>query len=84
MAESSERQRLAERIEVSSEPSHMLLLASDDNAEPPVAMVSRIVWQGEKDEEYSEWRRKDDRGAGALPGGYLATEFFKPHWYVPE
>src|SRR5580698_535098 len=38
--ESAERKRLAARIETClSEPSHLLLLASEDNAEPPVAMV---------------------------------------------
>src|SRR5712692_22170 len=38
--DSPERAGLAARIEAClSEPSHLLLLASDDNAEPPAAMV---------------------------------------------
>ncbi len=56
----------------------MLLLASDDHAEPPVAMVfTHRVAKG-KVEEYLAWRRKAIAAQAHYPG-YLATGFFKPH-----
>jgi antibiotic biosynthesis monooxygenase (ABM) superfamily enzyme len=77
--ESPERMRLAARIETClSEPSHMLLLASDDAAEPPVAMVFAHRVAKEKVEEYLAWRRKTIEAQAHYPG-YLATEFFQPH-----
>jgi len=77
--ESEERKRLAARIETClSEPSHMFLLASDDNAEPPVAMVFTHNVAKEKVEQYLTWRRKTIEAQAHYPG-YLATEFFRPH-----
>jgi uncharacterized protein len=77
--ESPDRARLAARIETClSEPSHMLLLASDDDAEPPVAMVFTHRVAREKVEAYLAWRRKTIEAQAHYPG-YLATEFFKPH-----
>ncbi len=76
---SPERAQLASRIEAClSEPSHMLLLASDDNAEPPVAMVFTHRVAEDKVHEYLAWRRKAIAAQAHYPG-YLATEFFKPH-----
>ncbi len=76
---SPERAQHAERIEAClAEPSHMLLLASDDNAEPPVAMVFTHRVARDKEAEYLEWRRKAIAAQAHYPG-YLATEFFKPH-----
>jgi uncharacterized protein len=75
---SPERAQLATRIEAClSEPSHMLLLASDDNAEPPVAMVFTHRIARDKVGAYLAWRRKAI-GAQAHYPGYLATEFFEP------
>ena len=77
--ESSERKRLAARIESClSEPSHLLLLASDDNTEPPVAMVFAHSVSAEKVEKYLAWRRKTIEAQAHYPG-YLATELFRPH-----
>ena len=77
--ESSERKRHAARIEAClSEPSHMLLLASDDNAKPRVAMVFTHRVAKDKEEAYLAWRRKAIAAQAHYPG-YLATEFFKPH-----
>jgi antibiotic biosynthesis monooxygenase (ABM) superfamily enzyme len=77
--ESPERARLAARIEgCLSEPSHMLLLASDDDAEPPVAMVFTHRVAKDKVEDYLAWRRTVIEAQTHYPG-YLATEFFKPH-----
>jgi uncharacterized protein len=77
--ESPERARLAARIETClSEPSHMLLLASDDDAEPPVAMVFTHRVARDKVDAYLAWRRKVIEAQTHYPG-YLATEFFKPH-----
>jgi antibiotic biosynthesis monooxygenase (ABM) superfamily enzyme len=57
--ESPERARLAARIEAClSEPSHMLLLASDDNAEPPVAMVFTHRVAKDKVDKYLAWQRR--------------------------
>ena len=76
---SPDRAQLAARIEAClSEPSHMLLLASDDDAEPPVAMVFTHRVAKDKEEAYLAWRRKVIEAQTHLPG-YLATEFFKPH-----
>src|SRR5271169_1266808 len=57
--ECAERAQLAARIEAClSEPSHMLLLASDDDAEPPVAMVFTHRVAKDKEGDYLAWRRK--------------------------
>jgi len=56
----------------------MLLLASDDDAEPPVAMVFTHRVAKDKVEDYLAWRRKTIEAQAHYPG-YLATEFFKPH-----
>jgi antibiotic biosynthesis monooxygenase (ABM) superfamily enzyme len=77
--DSPERAQLAARIEARlSEPSHMLLLASDDGAEPPVAMVFTHSVAKDKVEAYLAWRRKTIEAQAHYPG-YLATEFFKPN-----
>lgn len=77
--DSPERAQLAARIETClSEPSHMLLLASDDKAEPPVAMVFTHRVANDKVDDYLAWRRKAIAAQTHYPG-YLATEFFKPH-----
>jgi antibiotic biosynthesis monooxygenase (ABM) superfamily enzyme len=76
---SPEHLQLAARIEAClSEPPHLLLLASDDSAEPPVAMVFTHRVAKDKVEDYLEWRRKAIAAQAHYPG-YLATEFFKPH-----
>jgi hypothetical protein len=76
---SQEHVQLAARIEAClSEPSHMLLLASDDSAEPPVAMVFTHRVAKDKVEDYLAWRRKVIAAQTHYPG-YLATEFFRPH-----
>jgi antibiotic biosynthesis monooxygenase (ABM) superfamily enzyme len=70
---------LAARIELClSEPSHMLLLASDDGAEPPVAMVFTHRVAKDRVDDYLAWRRKVIAAQAHYPG-YLATDFFKPH-----
>src|SRR5258708_24109174 len=77
--DSPERAGLAARIEAClSEPSHTLLLASDDNAEPPVAMVFTHRIAKDKVDAYLAWRRKAIDAQTHYPG-YLATEFFQPH-----
>jgi uncharacterized protein len=75
---SAERQQLASRIEeLLVEPSHLLVLASDDRAEPPVAMVFTHRVAPQKVPAYLEWRRKTI-AAQARRRGYLASEFFEP------
>jgi antibiotic biosynthesis monooxygenase (ABM) superfamily enzyme len=77
--DSPEHVQLAARIEAClSEPPHLLLLASDDHAEPPVAMVFTHRVAKDKVEDYLEWRRKAIAAQAHYPG-YLATEFFRPH-----
>jgi antibiotic biosynthesis monooxygenase (ABM) superfamily enzyme len=77
--ESPEHVQLAARIEAClSEPPHLLLLASDDSAEPPVAMVFTHRVAKDKVEDYLAWRRKVIAAQAHFPG-YLATEFFRPH-----
>jgi hypothetical protein len=81
---SPQRAKLTARIEKClAEPSHMLVLASDDSAEPPVAMVFTHKIAKERVSEYMEWRRKSI-SAQALYPGYLATEFFQPHGFQDE
>jgi len=82
--ESPERRRLAAKIEeFLLEPSRMLLLASDDRAEPPVAMVFTHKVAPEKVDAYLEWRRRAIAAQAHHPG-YLATEFFQPHGKFDE
>lgn len=77
--DSPERAELAARIETYlSEPSRMLLLASDDRSEPPVAMVFTHKISKERVQDYLDWRRKAIAAQAKHPG-YLATEFFEPH-----
>jgi antibiotic biosynthesis monooxygenase (ABM) superfamily enzyme len=77
--ESPERAGLAARIEAClSEPSHLLLLASDDHTEPPGAMVFTHRVAREKVEDYLAWRRRAIAAQAHYPG-YLATEFYEPH-----
>jgi antibiotic biosynthesis monooxygenase (ABM) superfamily enzyme len=77
--DSPERAALAAKIETFlSEPSHMLLLASDDKSEPPVAMVFTHKVAKERVPDYLDWRRKAIAAQAKHPG-YLATEFFEPH-----
>jgi antibiotic biosynthesis monooxygenase (ABM) superfamily enzyme len=56
----------------------MLLLASDDNAEPPVTMVFTHRVAKDKVDKYLAWQRRAIE-AQAHYRGYLATESFKPH-----
>lgn len=77
--DSPEHTQHAARIEAClSQPSHLLLLASDDNAEPPVAMVFTHRVAKDKVGDYLAWRRKVIAAQAHYPG-YLATEFFRPH-----
>lgn len=82
--ESAERGKLMARIENSLlEPSRMLILASDDSTEPPVAMVFTHRVADEKVRDYLAWRRKAIAAQTHYPG-YLATEFFEPHGKMDE
>jgi len=82
--ESPERNELTARIEeFLLEPSRMLLLASDDRTEPPVAMVFTHKVAPEKVDAYLEWRRRTIAAQAHYPG-YLATEFFEPHGKFDE
>lgn len=75
---SPERTKLAERIEqYLMEPSHLLILASDDRAEPPAAMVFTHRVSEARVPDYLAWRRKAIAAQAHIPG-YLATEFFEP------
>ena len=82
--ESAERKMLAARIdELLLEPSHLLLLASDERTEPPVAMVFTHKVAPEKVDAYLDWRRRTIAAQAHYPG-YLATEFFEPHGQFDE
>jgi uncharacterized protein len=77
--ECPEHVSLAARIEEClSEPSHMLVLASDDDTEPPVAMVFTHRITKDRVDDYLSWRRRVIAAQAHFPG-YLATDFFKPH-----
>ena len=81
---SPERAKLTARIEKClAEPAHMLVLASDDRAEPPVAMVFTHRIAKDRVPEYIAWRRKAIAAQAHYPG-YLATEFFQPHGFQNE
>jgi antibiotic biosynthesis monooxygenase (ABM) superfamily enzyme len=81
---SPERLQLAAQIETFlTEPSHLLILASNDSAEPPVAMVFTHRVAQEKVAEYLAWRRRAIAAQAHYPG-YLATEFFEPHGELQE
>jgi hypothetical protein len=56
----------------------MLILASDENSEPPVAMVFTHRVAKERVADYLAWRRKAIEAQAHYPG-YLATEFFEPY-----
>jgi antibiotic biosynthesis monooxygenase (ABM) superfamily enzyme len=76
--ESPDRAKLKERIEhCLAEPSRLLILASDDRTEPPVAMVFTHRIRQERVEDYLAWRRRAIKAQSGFPG-YLATEFFDP------
>src|SRR5262249_94087 len=60
-----------------AEPSHLQVLASDDQTEPPVAMVFTHRVRSEKVDDYRIWRRKTI-AAQAKYLGYLATDSFEP------
>lgn len=76
--ESPERTTLAARIEQClAEPSHLQILASNDQAEPPVAMVFTHRVRSEKVDDYRAWRRKTIVAQAKYPG-YLATDSFEP------
>src|ERR1700691_6113457 len=76
---SPERLQLAARIEnFLIEPSRLLVFASDDNSEPPVAMVFAHRIAAGKVADYLAWRRRAIAAQAHHPG-YLATEFFEPH-----
>ena len=77
--QSPERAQPAARIESClSEPSHMLLLASADDTEPPVAMVIACRVRPGRVNDYLSWRRRTIAAQAHYPG-YLATELFQPH-----
>lgn len=79
-----ERLRLAKSIEdLLIEPSRMLVLASDERTEPPVAMVFTHKVAPEKVPAYLDWRRRVIAAQAHYPG-YLATEFFEPHEKLDE
>jgi uncharacterized protein len=76
--ESPERATLAVAIErCLTEPSHLQVLASDEQAEPPVAMVFTHRVRSDKVDDYRVWRRKTITAQAQYPG-YLATDFFEP------
>src|SRR5271168_447525 len=82
--ESPERLTLVPRIEeLLLEPSHLLLLASDDCTEPPVAMVFTHRLAPDKVPAYLDWRRRAIAAQAHHPG-YLATELFEPHGKFDE
>lgn len=77
--DSEDRARLTARIGLHLlEPARVLILASDDHAEPPVAMVFTHQVADDKVPEYLAWRRKTIAAQAHYPG-YLATDFFEPH-----
>jgi uncharacterized protein len=79
-----ERLRLAKAIEdLLIEPARMLVLASDEQTEPPVAMVFTHKVAPEKVPAYLDWRRRVIAAQTHYPG-YLATEFFEPHEKLDE
>ena len=79
-----ERLKLAKGIEeLLIEPSRMLVLASDDRTEPPVAMVFTHKVAPDKVAAYLNWRRRVIAAQAHYPG-YLATEFFEPHEKLDE
>jgi antibiotic biosynthesis monooxygenase (ABM) superfamily enzyme len=76
---SPERSKLAAQIDsFLIEPSRLLVLASDDSSEPPVAMVFAHRIAAGKVSDYLAWRRRAIAAQAHHPG-YLATEFFEPH-----
>jgi len=76
--ESPERAALAVRIErCLGEPSRLQVLASDDQAEPAVAMVFTHRVRSDKVDDYRVWRRKTIAVQAKYPG-YLATDSFDP------
>jgi uncharacterized protein len=82
--ESPERAKLAARVErCLAEPSRLQILASDDQAEPPVAMVFTHRVRSEKVDDYRAWRRKTIAAQAKYPG-YLATDSFEPRGRFQE
>jgi antibiotic biosynthesis monooxygenase (ABM) superfamily enzyme len=77
--DSPERAMLTAQIEKClAEPARLLILASDERTEPPVAMVFTHRVPPDRVEDYLGWRRKTIAAQAHHPG-YLATEFFQPH-----
>jgi antibiotic biosynthesis monooxygenase (ABM) superfamily enzyme len=75
---SPERAQLAARIEQCLvEPSHLQVLASDEQAEPPVAMVFTHRVRSDQVDAYRAWRQKTIAAQAKCPG-YLATDSFEP------
>jgi uncharacterized protein len=82
--ESPERKKLAARIEnCLAEPAHLQVLASDDQAEPPVAMVFTHHVRKGKVDDYRAWRRKTITAQAHYPG-YLATDSFEPRGQLQD
>ncbi len=76
--ESPERMTLVGPIEQClTEPSHLQVLASDEQTEPPVAMVFTHRVRNDKVDDYRAWRRKTIMAQAKYPG-YLATDSFDP------
>jgi hypothetical protein len=81
---STERLKLLPRIEeLLLEPSRLLVLASDESTEPPVAMVFTHRVEPDKVPAYLDWRRRTIAAQAHYPG-YLATEFFEPYGQFEE
>ena len=67
--ESPERTQLAVRVEQClAESSHLQVLASDDQAEPPVAMVFTHRVRSDKVDAYRAWRQKTIAAQAKYPG----------------
>jgi len=82
--ENHERKELAQRIDdCLLEPARMLVLASDDLADPPVAEVFTHRVRDDKALDYIAWRRRAIAAQAHYPG-YLATDSFEPHGRAQE
>jgi antibiotic biosynthesis monooxygenase (ABM) superfamily enzyme len=77
--DSNERKELSRLIDACLlEPARMLVLASDDLADPPVAEVFTHRVRNGKANAYIAWRRRAIAAQAHYPG-YLATDSFEPH-----
>lgn len=82
--ESHERKELSQLInDCLQEPARMLVLASDDLADPPVAEVFTHRVRNGQARDYIAWRRRAIAAQAHYPG-YLATDSFEPHGQAQE